>query len=679
MAEPGHTADIFLLPAEIFLEIVTHLSIPDILRLRRVCKYLRDLTQKAVVWKRLLSNFHLPLPPLPPTSRYSYSQLTAFEIERLLLRALSADANWRSASPKSYRYWPIRIWSEILEVKVLPGGKHLILSVRNGGNRYEILLLMADHRLRIMYPVATCRVPTRAYKLEAKYMKYKEQVGIMIAYERTEAARERDRNNPQFDVSMYSENHNIDFPVPVRYDLSVMHVKLSSLAAVENPDREHWPGTEEYFNYMKDNAQPFELVTAMRSPVPYDFFDIDEIDGQPFLVCTQQRNITTKNLATKCMSRFACNVLNPLWAGGDDDLPTDPLKLYCIRGIRILPPQRELLVVRTHDLAQIYYPLYAQLYRIPSDGEYPLVLGDAPVPTIEPRSYTPYALDFEFHDVKISPHGLSMPTDLPVPNPHVEPPPLSIFLTSNEDMAVDPSSRHSLQILELVLLPERVSKSAVRNFPPENNDLPPLPIGDLYPKDASPFIFLDGSDTVSAVPHDTRVPLSQTTFRFNVRGRGRVQLYGAGFDAYQDHEVDKSERMGETETKHRLRVVCGAARSLFVASPPHRTVNPRVSWVYSCSFPRVSNPSQWPQDAEDAAAAARERKWVERAMRVRPYTVQRVDRLVPGMMNSGNAKALQAIAWDDWSGAMCLVVEADPELLCVLFFAAAPLEIARSR
>ncbi|KAI0049476.1 hypothetical protein FA95DRAFT_1556760 [Auriscalpium vulgare] len=658
-AEPSPAPQLFRLGFDILVEVLSHLSIRDVLRLRQVCKRLCDLTRQPIVWKQFLYNFHLPLPPLPPTSRYSFPQLTAFETERLLLRAISADANWRSEFPTAYRYWSINIWSSVLEVKVLPGGKHLLLSVRNGTNRYELLLLMADHRTHAFYPVATCRVPTRAYKLEAKYMAYNGEVGIMIAYGRTEAAREKDRNNPDIDVSNYSENHTIDFPVPVRYELSVAHVKLSALETVEDPNL--GPGTQEYFTYMKDNAPPLERVTAMQSSNAYDFFDIDELDGQPYLVCTQQRNITTKNLATKSISRFRCNVLHPLESNGDNNTPLR--LLYHIRAIRILPPQRELLVVRTSDAAR-GLPMYLQLFRIPSDGEYPLLPG-RPVPTVPPRSYAPYYLNAVFSDVQISPHGLPFSTDLPVPNPHAEPPPVSIFAASNPVYfpLVKRPKKNPFNIVELALLPERVPKLAVRQFPLGNNNLPPLPNGEPYPREADPHVFpgllQDDNPTLPAARPDTSVLLSETTFRFNVLGRGRVQYSHFTF---------------RTDDRQSMRYICGPTRSMIVGRVPGRSANPSYACMYAYSNPLVFNPGQWPQDAEFAAAAVREREWVQRAMPARQLTLAMVDTPVEDILHTATVKGLQAIAWDDWSGRVCLAKEDDPETLLVLEYAAAPLE-----
>ena len=78
-------------------------------------------------------------------------------------------------------------------MKVVPGGKYVVASVREGTNRYALVLLMMEHRVRIAYPVAKISTSSKAYKLEAKYMRYGTEMGIMISYVRREPKRASDR------------------------------------------------------------------------------------------------------------------------------------------------------------------------------------------------------------------------------------------------------------------------------------------------------------------------------------------------------------------------------------------------------------------------------------------------------------------------------------------------------
>ena len=87
-----------------------------------------------------------------------------------------------------------------MSMKVVPGGKYVVVSIRDGTNRYALMLLMMEHRVKVAYPVAKISVPTKAYKLDAKYMRYEKEMGIMISYVRREPKRASDRT-ARYDTS----------------------------------------------------------------------------------------------------------------------------------------------------------------------------------------------------------------------------------------------------------------------------------------------------------------------------------------------------------------------------------------------------------------------------------------------------------------------------------------------
>jgi hypothetical protein len=165
-----------------------------------------------MVWKRILRTFHLPLPPLPPTIHYSFPSLSSLEAERLVIRALAAEANWRSSLPKSYKDWRFCVDAHVMSLKIVPGGKYVVVSIREGKNRYALMLLMMEHRVKVAYPVAKIVVPTKAYKLEAKYMRYETVMGIMISYVRREPKRASDRTarqDPSFPTLLLTERFSL--------------------------------------------------------------------------------------------------------------------------------------------------------------------------------------------------------------------------------------------------------------------------------------------------------------------------------------------------------------------------------------------------------------------------------------------------------------------------------------
>jgi len=146
-----------------------------------------------MVWKRILRTFHLPLPPLPPTTHYSFPSLSGLEAERLVIRALAAEANWRSILPKAFKAWKFSAYADVMSMKIVSGGKYVIVSAREGTNRYSLMLFMMEHRVKLVYPVAKMVIPFKAYKLETKYMRYESEMGIMISYVRREPKHDSDR------------------------------------------------------------------------------------------------------------------------------------------------------------------------------------------------------------------------------------------------------------------------------------------------------------------------------------------------------------------------------------------------------------------------------------------------------------------------------------------------------
>ena len=278
-----------------------------------------------MVWKRILRTFHLPLRPLPPTIRYSFPALSSLEAERLVIRALAAEANWRSTMPRAYKAWEFCVFADVMSMKIVPGGKYIVASVREGTNRYALMLLMMEHRVKLAYPVAKIATPSKAYKLEAKYMRYGTEMGIMISYVRREPKRASDRmsgyvfpliaSSPtstesllhRIDVSNYSEDHVIDFPVPVRYELNVLHCPLSALHVAEDP--RFPPGSSAYTARIDTQLPPFHNVTVIRSNTAFDFTDLDALDGAPYVIAVQGRLILFKNLVSRNVRRIRVGAL----------------------------------------------------------------------------------------------------------------------------------------------------------------------------------------------------------------------------------------------------------------------------------------------------------------------------------------------------------------------------------
>lgn len=172
------------LPDDLLLDgVLQTLTVHDILSLRVVSKRLYALTHHPSVWKRLLRRLDFPVPPLPPTSRRSFANLTGLEAERLFIRSLSLSKNFASQNPTPYWFRVVEAFHHVQSMVILPGGLHLITSVKEENcNSFALMVFVLDHRNGGALPLAKTETPTQAYNLQAKYMKLHDQNGIMVAY-----------------------------------------------------------------------------------------------------------------------------------------------------------------------------------------------------------------------------------------------------------------------------------------------------------------------------------------------------------------------------------------------------------------------------------------------------------------------------------------------------------------
>ena len=172
------------MPHDVLLDGVLHLlTVRDLLNIRMVNKQFYALTYHASIWKRLLRRLDLPIPPLPPTSRRSFTNLTGLEAERLFIRSLSLTKNFSSRSPTPYWARAVEAFHRVQSMVILPGGTHLVASVREETrNSFAIMIFVLDYKNGGALPLAKADTPTQAYNLQAKYMQLYGQSGIMIAY-----------------------------------------------------------------------------------------------------------------------------------------------------------------------------------------------------------------------------------------------------------------------------------------------------------------------------------------------------------------------------------------------------------------------------------------------------------------------------------------------------------------
>ena len=188
------------LPNDVFLEeIFTRLDVWSVISVRRVRgslsihlrllimvqvnKRLYALTHEPVIWKRFLRCMNVPLHPLPPTPRYSIAALNNLEVERLLVRAFSLGKNFASRKPEPFFGMAVETFHHVQSMAILPGGKYLVASVREETRcQYAIIVFGLDYRIGGTLGLAKTSTPTKAYNLQAKYMTYKGEKGIMVSY-----------------------------------------------------------------------------------------------------------------------------------------------------------------------------------------------------------------------------------------------------------------------------------------------------------------------------------------------------------------------------------------------------------------------------------------------------------------------------------------------------------------
>lgn len=171
------------LPDDVLIDgLLQMLAVWEILTVRLVNKRFFTLTHHPSIWKRLLRRLNPPLPPLPPTSRRSFANLTGFEAERLFVRSLSLSKNLSSQNPTPYWARSVEAFHHVQSMVILPGGHHLVASVKEeNANSFALMVFVLDYRNGGALPLAKVDTTTQAYNLQAKYMSFRGQNGIMVA------------------------------------------------------------------------------------------------------------------------------------------------------------------------------------------------------------------------------------------------------------------------------------------------------------------------------------------------------------------------------------------------------------------------------------------------------------------------------------------------------------------
>ncbi|KAJ7206725.1 hypothetical protein B0H12DRAFT_1243273 [Mycena haematopus] len=301
-------------------------------------------------------------------------------------------------------------------MRLLPGGKFLIASVRDlSSHRYYITLFCLDHPKGNR---AVARVPTKskAYDLQAKYMKYNGEHGIMVAY-----TRRTFQNGDQCDIdpSDYRDTDAVDPPFPLLYESLCLHVSLGALEALVDP-RIH-PGSDTLKNIAVAKDPPFLQVSLFESETRITSLTLFELNEKAHVAFVQQpRRIVFIDLAS--------GVVSPLLMHNYNNFPE---KAHQVRTIRVLPEQNDILVIRTvvseetpgHPLVQHL----TEMFHIPTTP------GDVVQPferwPVDARVYT----SFHISDPVTASIGVDHPNIQPSTG---APPPISLFCQTADPVGI---------------------------------------------------------------------------------------------------------------------------------------------------------------------------------------------------------------------------------------------------
>lgn len=109
--------DLSMQAEDVLIQIFSLLDLEDLHSMRLVSRRLRSLVNSRIVWLDLLRRLKLPLPPLScPTT-----ELPQQDLERLAVRAVRLETNWRSLQPKPYSARTVPVDSVIVVMSMCRG------------------------------------------------------------------------------------------------------------------------------------------------------------------------------------------------------------------------------------------------------------------------------------------------------------------------------------------------------------------------------------------------------------------------------------------------------------------------------------------------------------------------------------------------------------------------------
>ncbi|KAF9566911.1 hypothetical protein CPC08DRAFT_758547 [Agrocybe pediades] len=318
-------------------QIFPLLYVEELIQFRQTCKTYYLLTHEAVIWKRYLERMRIPVQQMRPTLQYR--ELVAnYEIESFVTAACALDRSWRRGEPVLWREEIHASQYRIIELKMVPGGKFLVASVRDKRN-YRFFILV--YALDVLFGSRMlARVPThyKAFNLQVKYMKHEGVDGIMISY-----VRRRFKDGvplqSKHNINNLYQGAPVTLPKAVVYEACSLHMRLDSVEVLIAPysispreNKGRYTGMARQLELPFKDVYNYQTLSEIHSLTQFQF------EGTPCMAFVEDNHMMSVIHIRRLDNDFAAELRCNSYIVGAP---------HRIRTIRFLPCQRGLLVVRT--------------------------------------------------------------------------------------------------------------------------------------------------------------------------------------------------------------------------------------------------------------------------------------------------------------------------------------------
>ncbi|KAF8913227.1 hypothetical protein CPB84DRAFT_1760709 [Gymnopilus junonius] len=317
-------------------DIFPYLLVEELISLRQVNSALFLLTHEPVIWKRYLNSITFPVSPLRPTFNPA-DPAANFEFEAMVTSACALYRSWAVGRPKIMSENILVAHNKIVDLKLLPGGKFLVASVKDRDNFHFFIHVYA---MDVMYGSRlVARLPTyfKVYDLQAKYMDYQGKPGIMISYTRRRFENGVPQNLRNDLNNLYHKAYFDDYH-PLVYEAFCIHMPLDAVEALIRPDLV--PVNDEYLRTARSMSLPFVQVFTHQTADEIHSPTIFEDEGRPCMAFAEDKSGKSVLRIVALDNRFG-STLDCL------DHPGHLGKPHRIRAIRYLPCERGMLVIRS--------------------------------------------------------------------------------------------------------------------------------------------------------------------------------------------------------------------------------------------------------------------------------------------------------------------------------------------